>query len=476
MRTASTPLPTPARPSYALLLAVLCSLNAGGLFASDINLPGVPDTAQAFGTPVASVQWTFSAFMIGIAVSQAVYGPISDAYGRKRVIVFGLGLFVAASLVCAAAPTIEVFGAGRLLQALGAGSGMVLGRAVISDLYEEKEAARTFATVMPIVGVSPSVAPLIGGYLTSYVSWRAPFAVTALIGLTTLVVMVTRIPESLPPQRRSKHLAATLRGYPRLLTRPLFWAYTTNLAVAYGGYFGYLAASPLVFEKMGLATQTTSYCYITVSVGYVAGNLTSRALVRRRRIDELLWLGHGFFLAGALLMLGLGLSGAGGRWGLLVLVFMPVMTFGNGFLLPLSMSAGVTAFRTTAGSASGLMGALQLLGASLGIFLTSRLPAGDLLALGWFVLAASAVGGVLFALFLSLARRERADDETGAGGTAATAAAVLPAAPVLPAAAVTPATPVLPATAVTPATPIPPAAATTAVGERPREVQEAVAE
>lgn len=400
MKTAST------RTPYGLLLAVLCSLNAGGLFASDINLPGVPATAHAFHTPVASVQWTFSAFMIGIAVSQAVYGPISDAYGRKGVIVSGLGLFVAASLVCAVAPTVEVFGAGRLLQALGAGSGMVLGRAVISDLYEERDAARMFATVMPIVGVSPSVAPLVGGYLTTYVSWRAAFVVTALLGLVTLVVMVTSIPESLPPERRSKHLGTTLKGYPKLLTRPLFWAYTINLAVAYGGYFGYLAASPLVFQKMGLATQTTSYCYITVSIAYVAGNLTSRALVRRRPVDQLLWTGHGFFLAGALMMLGLGLSGAGKPWGLLVLVFMPVMTFGNGFLLPLSMSAGVTTFRSTAGSASGLMGALQLLAASLGILLSSRLPAGDLFALGWFVTVAAVLGAGAFALFLSLAARQ----------------------------------------------------------------------
>ncbi|MFJ6664492.1 multidrug effflux MFS transporter [Streptomyces sp. NPDC091383] len=402
MKSAST------RTPYALLLAVLSSLNAGGLFASDINLPGVPATAHAFHTPVASVQWTFSAFMIGIAVSQAVYGPISDAYGRKRVIVSGLGLFVLASLVCAAAPTVEVFGASRLLQALGAGSGMVLGRAVISDLYEEKDAARMFATVMPIVGVSPSVAPLIGGYLTTYVSWRAPFVVTAVIGLVTLVAMITAIPESLPPERRSKHLGATLKGYPKLLSRPLFWAYTVNLCVAYGGYFGYLAASPLVFEKMRLATETTSYCYITVSLAYVAGNLTSRALVRTRSVNRLLWTGHGFFLVGALMMLGLGLSGAGGRWGLLVLVFMPVMTFGNGFLLPLSMSAGVTTFRSTAGSASGLMGALQLLSASLGIYLSSRLPAGDLFALGWFVLTAAVLGICAFAFFLSLASRATA--------------------------------------------------------------------
>ena len=401
----------PARTPYALLLAVLCSLNAGGLFASDINLPGVPATAHALDAPVSSVQWTFSAFMIGIAISQAVYGPLSDAYGRKRVIVFGLGLFVVASLVCAGAPTIEVFGAGRLLQALGAGSGMVIGRAVISDLYEAKDAARMFATVMPIVGVSPSVAPLMGGYLTTYISWRAPFAVTALTGALTLLVMVGWVPESLPPERRSQHLGTTLRGYPRLLGRPLFWAYTSNLVVAYGGYFGYLAASPLIFHRMGLATVTTSYCYITVSVAYVAGNLTSRALVRTRAIDRLLWWGHGFFLAGALMMLALGLSGAQGRQGLLVLVFMPVMTFGNGFLLPLSMSAGVTAFRSTAGSASGLMGALQLLGASLGIFTVSRLPAGDLFSLGWYIVGTAVLGIAAFRFFLAQAARRTPAEE-----------------------------------------------------------------
>ncbi|MER7396976.1 hypothetical protein ABT381_15865 [Streptomyces sp. NPDC000151] len=144
----------------------------------------------------------------------------------------------------------------------------------------------------------------------------------------------------------------------------------------------------------------------------VAGNLTSRTLLRKRPVNRLLWTGHGFFFAGALMMLALGLSGAGRPWGLLVLVFMPVMTFGNGFLLPLSMSAGVTSFRSTAGSASGLMGALQLLGASLGILLSSRLPAGDLFALGWFVIGASAVGIAAFAFFLSMAARQAAATES----------------------------------------------------------------
>jgi len=407
MKTLTSPQSSPVqqRPRYGLLLTVLCSLNAGGLFASDINLPGVPEAARALGAPVTSVQWTFSAFMVGLAVSQAVYGPVSDAYGRKRIIVFGLGLFTLASLMCAVAPNVEVFTAARLLQALGAGSGMVLGRAVISDLYEEKEAARMFTTVMPIVGISPSIAPLIGGNLTSLVSWRAPFILTAFIGAATLLIMVTAIPESLPPSRRDSHLGSTLKSYPSLLAKPRFWAYSFNLAVAYGGYFGYLAASPLVFQRMGLGIQATSYCYITVSLAYIAGNLTSRAFVRTRSIDRLLWIGHGFFFAGALMMLALGLSNPGYPWGLLVLIFMPVMTYGNGFLLPLSMSAGTTAFRAMAGSASGLMGALQLIGAAIGILVSSRLPEGDLLSLGCFVVIVAVLGIGGFALFQGLASR-----------------------------------------------------------------------
>lgn len=390
------------KPRNGLLLTVLCSLNAGGLFASDINLPGVPETANALGTSVASIQWTFSAFMIGLAVSQAVYGAISDAYGRKRIIMFGLGLFIAASLLCSVAPSVELFGIGRLLQALGAGAGMVIGKAVISDIYDAKEAARVFTTVMPIVGISPSIAPLLGANLTALISWRAPFVLTAVLGIATMVLMLA-IPESMSAEHRSASLSKTFKSYPKLVTHPRFWAYTLNLAVAYGGYFGYLAASPLVLSALGLGTQATGFCYITVSVAYVAGNLSSRSLVRRVPIDRLLWIGHGFFSGGALLMLVLGLCHPASPWGLLVLLFMPVMTYGNGFLLPLSMSAGSTTFRSNAGAASGLMGALQLLGASLGIYVSSQLPEGDLLWLGVFVVIVAFVGIICFALFQRLA-------------------------------------------------------------------------
>jgi DHA1 family bicyclomycin/chloramphenicol resistance-like MFS transporter len=130
--------------------------------------------------------------------------------------------------------------------------------------------------------------------------------------------------------------------------------------------------------------------------------------VRTRAVDPLLWRGHRFFVLGSLLVLVLGLTGVGYPWNLLVLAFMPVLTLGNGFLLPLSMSAGVTNFRSTAGAASGLMGALQLSAASVGIFLSSRLPQGDLAGLGWFICAAAVLGAASFGLFLRAAGRRSA--------------------------------------------------------------------
>jgi MFS transporter, DHA1 family, multidrug resistance protein len=401
-----------------LLLSVLISLSAGGLIASDINLPGMPIAAHDLGVSVAAVQWTFSAYLVGLALAQALYGPLSDAVGRKPLITGGLTLFTAASVLCAFAPDILVFGAGRLLQALGAGAGIVVGRAMVSDLFDQKAAARVFTLIMPVVGVSPAVSPLVGGYLTTLTDWRVPFLVTAGLAALTLVAVVARVPESHPAGRRKRGVAATVGNYPRLLVQPRFWAYTVNLGAAYAAYFGYLAASPVIFHRMGLGTEATSYCYISVSVAYVLGNLFSRTLVRTRSLDRLLLWGHAVFTVGALALLPFGLAGSDNPWPLLLL--MGVMTFGNGFLIPLSYAGGVAGFPTMAGAASGLLGALQMGTGSLAIVVVSWFS-GGLLSLGWFMAAVAVLGVVGFASLLRAAGPVPAADEVRGGPASAPA-------------------------------------------------------
>jgi DHA1 family bicyclomycin/chloramphenicol resistance-like MFS transporter len=382
-----------------LLLAVLTSLLASGLFASDVNLPAMQATADALGEHVSVVQVTFSVYLVGLAVAQLLSGSLADLLGRRRVLLGGLALFSAGSTLAMCAPDITLFAAGRLSQAAGAGACMVVGRVLVSDLFEGRVAARVFTTVMPIVGVSPGVAPVVGGWLADGLGWRAPLGLTVVIGLLTFVAVLLKVPETLPPGKREGGPRTVLRVYPKLLAQPVFWTYAINLSVAYIAYFGYLADGPVIFHRMGLGTIATGFCFISVSASYVAGNLVSRSLVRTKDVDRLLRLGFLPFCAGGLATLAIGLIGLDTTpWPLFAT--MAVMLFGNGFLLPLSTAAGLSKTTEHRGATSGLMGAVQLGAASLSILLVSGLPTGSLTAFGIVVAVVGVAGPVLFRLLL----------------------------------------------------------------------------
>lgn len=393
--------PTPTI-AHGVLLATLVLLSASGLVASDINLPGMPIAAREFGTPIAALQHTFSVYVIGLAIAQAVYGPLSDAFGRRRLVMGGMLLFTIASIGCAFAPDVSTFGIARIAQALGAGAGMVIGRAIVSDIFDSKTAAHTFTTIMPIVGASPALSPLVGGYLTTYISWRAPFFFTAALGLAALVLLAVYIPETAPKASRQRSVSRTFASYPMLLAQPRFWSYAVNLCVGYAGYLGYLAASPVILEAMGLDAKAISYCYISLSVTYIAGNLVSRHFAKHHAINRLLGVGYLLFALGALTLIALGLHGI--KTPLPMILAVSMITLANGFLIPLSFAGGVTSFPSNAGAASGLMGAMHLTAGSLAIYAIAALP-GTVLALALFVAGVAALGCIAFPLLLLRAER-----------------------------------------------------------------------
>jgi len=390
--------------AYGVLLTTLVLLSASGLIASDINLPGMPLAAHEFGTPIAALQHTFSIYVIGLAIAQAVYGPLSDAFGRRRLVMGGMLLYTVASIACALAPDVATFGVARIAQALGAGAGMVIGRAIVSDIFDLKTAAHTFTTIMPIVGASPALSPLVGGYLTTYISWRAPFFFTAALGLAALALLAMYIPETVPKSSRQRSVWRTFASYPMLLAQPRFWSYTVNLCVGYAGYLGYLAASPVLLESMGLDAKAISHCYISLSLTYIAGNLVSRHFARRYALNRLLGVGYLLFALGALALIGLGVDGVSTP--LPMILAISVITLANGFLVPLSFAGGVTSFPSNAGAASGLMGAMHLTAGSLAIYAIAALPA-TVLALAVFIAGVATLGCIAFPLLLLRSERPR---------------------------------------------------------------------
>lgn len=390
--------------SHGILLTTLVLLSASGLVASDINLPGMALAARAFDAPMSALQHTFSIYVIGLAIAQAIYGPLSDAYGRRRLVIGGMALYTVASIACALAPNVTAFGLARIVQALGAGAGMVIGRAIISDLFDTKTAARIFTTIMPIVGASPALAPLVGGYLTTYISWRAPFYFTALIGVAAVLLLTLYIPETAPATKRRRNLLATFATYPMLLGQARFWAYAINLCVGYAAYLAYLAASPVILESMGLSTKAISYCYISLSVTYITGNLVSRHFARHHPLNRLLAVGFGLLALGAACVAGLALHGV--TMPLPMILAISVITLANGFLIPLSFAGGVTSFPASAGAASGLMGAMHLTAGSLAISAIASLP-GTVASLSAFEVCVAVFGCAAFPVFLRLASKPR---------------------------------------------------------------------
>src|SRR5215210_3235221 len=185
------------KPDTLALTAVLALLTALGPLSTDMYLPSLPAIAQNFRAGPAQTQLTLSVFLLGFAVGQFVYGPVSDKTGRRPVLLFGLGLFLLATLACAAATSIEALIAARFVQALGASGPIVLGRAMVRDLYDGARAGRELSRMGSIMGLVPAIAPIFGGVLHEVFGWRSTFMASVLFGGALAAVVSTRLPETI---------------------------------------------------------------------------------------------------------------------------------------------------------------------------------------------------------------------------------------------------------------------------------------
>src|SRR5579862_2716117 len=256
------------------MIVILGALTTFAPLSIDMYLPALPQLEQVFNATTAEVQRTLATFLIGFALSQLLYGPLADRFGRKRPLYGSLALYVVASLACGSAQSVGSLTLFRLLQALGACGGQVMARAMVRDLFEPAETRRVFSMLMLVLGVSPIAAPLLGGYILLWFGWRAIFGLQALIGAACLVGVHLRLPETMHPQSAQSLDPSRIFGNYALLARDRNFL-SASLVVGFtaAGMFAYIASAPFVFiNQYGVSPQNFGWLFGFIAIGIIGGS------------------------------------------------------------------------------------------------------------------------------------------------------------------------------------------------------------
>jgi len=348
--------------STGLLLVAMTALAA---LSIDITLPSLPSTARALGTDVATTQLTLSVFFFGFAIAQLVVGPLSDRFGRRPVVVAGMAGYTVASIVCALTTTIETLIAARLVQAVCACAGPVLGRAMVRDLYGADRATRVLANMMTVFAFVPAVAPMLGGLIETTIGWRWNYALMAAYGALVVTAIVLHLAESnrtLNPYALSpRHLLA---NYTALLRTRSYLGYALTSAFTSGGLLAYISGSSFVFiEAYGLSPGEFGLFFGSIAIGVLTGSRIAARIGGARGPRATVALGTWFTLAGsgaAALIAATGLPAPGYGAATAITVAQVFYMVGLGTIMPAGTAGAIAPYPQMAGTASALIGFMQM--------------------------------------------------------------------------------------------------------------------
>lgn len=347
----------PRPPSIVLLFVMLYA----GQLASTIYLPGIPDIARDLDTTLSAAQTMVAAYLGAFAVCQLIMGPLSDRFGRRPIVLIGLGLFTLASGLCIIVPNIETLMAARFAQAAGACATIVVSRAMIRDTSEGVAAAQAMSWFAIALAIGPATAPFFGGFLTAWFGWQSTFIATALVGAGVLVFVVFNLKETLlPSMRRPPPVNQLFFTYLQLTRNPAFVGYSMIVSFASGAVQAFVTAIPVVFIiLMDVSPQALGFYIMIMPMLFVVATYTSRRLSFRMPIDRIILIGIACSATGGLLQLIVGLCGVITPFP--VLIAFAISNFGTGLVLANCYAQALnTVPPSIAGQASALGGFMQM--------------------------------------------------------------------------------------------------------------------
>lgn len=346
-------------PSRRLLLPLLVVSIALGTMGTTIIVPSLPYLAESFSVDYGAVTLLQTAYLLGLAFPQLAYGGVSDRFGRRPVMLFGLVLFVLGSAVCAMATGMGMLIAGRLVQAIGGCAGITLARAILRDLFSREQAASRLAYVMMVMVLAPMLAPLIGGHLHVHLGWQAIFVLMAALGAITLAVFVVRLPETNPPNPVRQSWSDMARGFGHVLGSKTFAAHAVPTALCTATFQSFLVGSAYMLERREAGTPGDfGFYYLVPATGYFIGNFLSGRFVGRIGSDRLILAGNAISVLGCAAMLLTSTVDPLTPFGLFGSMF--VVSVGHGMVIANGVVAATSAVPGRFGTAAGMAGFLQL--------------------------------------------------------------------------------------------------------------------
>lgn len=345
---------------YFKLILILGSLTALGPFSIDMYLPGFAQIATDLNTTVASVAMTLSSYFIGISAGQLLYGPLLDRYGRKKPLFIGMLVYIAASLGCVFVKDIDTFIGLRFIQAVGSCAATVASVSMVRDFFPVKDIPKVFSLLMLVVGLSPMLAPTVGGYVTDWYGWHMVFVILMFIGIIIMLAAQFGLPDSYVPDTTiSLKPKPILLNFASVLKEPQFYTYAFTGAIAFSGLFTYVAASPIVFMDIyKVDPKMYGWIFAFMSLSFILASQLNSVLLKWYSSEQLILGALITQSAVALVFLFLAINNMLGLYQTITMLFL--------FLACLGISnpntAGLTLapFTKNAGSASALMGAIQL--------------------------------------------------------------------------------------------------------------------
>ncbi|HKT99167.1 MAG TPA: Bcr/CflA family multidrug efflux MFS transporter [Paraburkholderia sp.] len=351
---------SPRRRPDGRLILLLGALAACGPLATDMYLPSLPAIAQSFGVSAAAAAMTLTSFMAGFSIGMLLYGPLSDAYGRRPVLLGGIALFTLASIACWFSYSVGELTFVRFLQALGAGAASVLARAIARDAHEPSDAAKVLSMVAIVTSIGPLLAPLIGGQLLLLGGWRVVFIALTLFGLACGAAAWLRVPETWPAEKRES--AAVLRSfaaYGRLLRDPLVWGHMLCGGMAFAAMFTYISATPFVYiEYFHVSPQHYGLFFGVNVFGIMLGNFFNTRFIGRMGTLRMVSMASTVSIVASFFVALMCVTGWGGLWSIVTGLFFVVSVVG---LLSANCATDLMyRYPKNAGAAAAVFGATQL--------------------------------------------------------------------------------------------------------------------